>query len=350
MSDILTLDKPKRGRFAHVAYRWRWLFLVLWCVLALLWWAVYVEPLIWGWRGGPVRGFIGFLSFYWTQTEYRFDRYLPRGLDELPGFYDFHALLQPAGWRYFQIEALIAWIDGVVILFGVLVGIYASASLLGLLSRSQKQALPARKELTQMQIVFVALASGALLACLASLVIGFLSPMIWSAFIYLEWPNPSNSGFSNYPTIWPFIALALVLAVPAYFAWQKLFVRIQRFWKIEFITSVLSFSSFVILAWSYWAAHEWVYHEDAVLQPMFYSASIFLWAFGLRVWLLFRLKRFERDALKHREEPECFACGYNLRGTILAQGKTCPECGAPILKEQVAMMPVEEPPEAVANE
>jgi len=79
-SETPTTDTPTRGRFAHVVYRFRWLYLALWCVLALLWWAAYPEFHLTDWDGGPVRHVVRYVEFYWLGGDRSGDIFLPYGV------------------------------------------------------------------------------------------------------------------------------------------------------------------------------------------------------------------------------------------------------------------------------
>ena len=56
------------------------------------------------------------------------------------------------------------------------------------------------------------------------------------------------------------------------------------------------------------------------------ATTVMLWAWGCRILLLFQLKRFERL----RNSVVCYACGYDLSGTLAALRHACPECGMSI--------------------
>ncbi len=79
-------------------------------------------------------------------------------------------------------------------------------------------------------------------------------------------------------------------------------------------------------AYSDWTYFDW--EDSGTYTAVLIGLFVALWAFGCRVVLLLMLGRYERAA-ENLDEPICFACGYDLRGT-LGHGHACPECGQPI--------------------
>ena len=59
------------------------------------------------------------------------------------------------------------------------------------------------------------------------------------------------------------------------------------------------------------------------------------WAWSCRTGLFLMLRRYE-NAVNDPDNPVCFACGYDLRGTNVSQ---CPECGAAIKHRQSSTPP-----------
>ena len=60
-----------------------------------------------------------------------------------------------------------------------------------------------------------------------------------------------------------------------------------------------------------------------------FAATVLFWAWACRVRLLFQLERYRIEAIDNPEQI-CYACGYDLRGTIAAERNQCPECGAAV--------------------
>ncbi len=59
---------------------------------------------------------------------------------------------------------------------------------------------------------------------------------------------------------------------------------------------------------------------------LIFGGTVVLWAFGPGVVLLLMREKYRRQRLL--APPVCSVCGYDLRGSVAGESKTCPECGA----------------------
>ena len=139
--------------------------------------------------------------------------------------------------------------------------------------------------------------------------------------------------------------------LPLAICWQGIYWfiwrRSERYWWLERVTLGLLVGAIILAGWSWgWGIvhyqgrythhiqSQW-YSASAVMVMFVFSVTVALWAWGVRIGLLFRFAAYEKAA---RENPDgqCFACGYDLRGTLQAGREKCPECGQRILLEQRA--------------
>ena len=73
-----------------------------------------------------------------------------------------------------------------------------------------------------------------------------------------------------------------------------------------------------------------------VIREIVGESDEMLYAFGPMLALLFLRPRYRRE-LMERAITSCPACGYDLRGTLVANIRTCPECGAMAPDNAVAL-------------
>lgn len=107
----------------------------------------------------------------------------------------------------------------------------------------------------------------------------------------------------------------------------------DRYWKLERLTRRFALAALAIWVWT--GVHAWFGEAEDVYEDG-YTAGVLctfvlLWAVGVRALLLLQLRRYER-VRDDTDEPICFACGYDLRGSLPAGAVSCPECGTPIAK------------------
>jgi hypothetical protein len=69
---------------------------------------------------------------------------------------------------------------------------------------------------------------------------------------------------------------------------------------------------------------------------MIAATYVVVFAMGLLLALLFLRPRYRRE-LHERATSTCPACGYDLRGSLAAGSRTCPECGAQVPENAVAL-------------
>jgi len=146
----------------------------------------------------------------------------------------------------------------------------------------------------------------------------------------MEVPDAWSWVFDN---IWPnFASLWAVMAV-SWAAWGVLLWRYSRSldewtWLSRITRGLLAGS----VAESMVAAlvHAAVYQRDdcycsrGSYSGMVLGGSVLLWAFGPALVLLYlRERRRRADLIAER----CVQCGYDLRGSLLAGRRQCPECG-----------------------
>jgi hypothetical protein len=296
-------------RSLNLVYRWRWLWVAPWVAAALAWWTCLIEPVVWGY-GGPGNMLLSFVYFYWKGYDLwsagltRYD-----GLRGVLGIDD-----RNFTWFLTVAAPALLWL--------------AHIAFLGV-RRHSDMALPARRRPGAAALVTASLMAG-LLTC--AVVVEVLSvEMLWWRFINLN--LYSLAAPVRTPLPW-WKAPAVPLLVVSWAVWWvvlwRWWCRRERFWQFERLTKGLVVAAAVVLVagllihrnGTLFSNHE----EDADFTALTLAGTVLLWAWGERVLLLFRLRRYERAWEKNPPAPECFACGYDLRGS--APGGACPECGA----------------------
>ena len=134
------------------------------------------------------------------------------------------------------------------------------------------------------------------------------------------------------PSVWPGVVILLLAcgfwAAVLSVSWSYS----TRYWQFERMTLALLVIGAAIIAatevlrFKLPSFPERPLEVDGRYTAAVLAATVMLWAWGCRILLLFRLRGFEQM----RNSVACYACGYDLRGTLAAERRACPECGAPI--------------------
>ena len=321
-----------------LGYRLRWLYVLLFLALAWLWWAVYLEGHVLPWAWACNARFLFVTQAYWTthQGDAWFG-YLGGafGLGFSPTYGGSGGF--PLWSRGLALALILLWLT-LVPLF------------LGLRGRT-RQRWPARTPLHVGAIVAAAIMAGFLSTGAIALGLVAYRPDMWLQFISLPFRLPALQPLAQ--TGPSPVALSVAAAVPvtltvamtgawaAGLAWSR---RQQTvgYWRLERVTRWLAIAAIAL-----WLGR-WIVPQFGSIQPgpgwgvpamtqalhtaSFAATSVLVWVAAVRTWLLFRYRAFEQA----ETEPVCFACGYDLRGSIPAGATHCPECGMRISAELLA--------------
>jgi len=132
------------------------------------------------------------------------------------------------------------------------------------------------------------------------------------------------------PVRWLLVLGTIVSAIGFWIA----VLRRELYWRLERLTryvGLISGSLWVgamVLYFSGAGGYRYVMGGDVWRTVWFSAFTALLWAASCRVWLLFRLVKYEKMRMvKMAESPECFACEYDLTGSLRGGVMRCPECG-----------------------
>lgn len=203
--------------------------------------------------------------------------------------------------------------------------------------------LPARRKLSRRACVgagFAASHTG--IGFIAALLYGMGKWNDWWHAPIRDWTRSSSSLplLASIPR-WLVAALAGLAVLAAFTAIGAVVLRFvsrhrQQYWQLERITLGLILASLVLWIVAraldpMWSVRFWRnYRYDPIRTALAMAWTTLMWSWGCRIRLLFLLRRYEQAP----EDQSCFACGYDLRGTISAGRKLCPECGAAIERHQ----------------
>ncbi|XAL99979.1 hypothetical protein OT109_01065 [Phycisphaeraceae bacterium D3-23] len=117
----------------------------------------------------------------------------------------------------------------------------------------------------------------------------------------------------------------------------------DRYWQTERRTLIYTVLGLAMIAASSALCDDdpdnYTYHEHFLggwFSVWLVGWWVLTWAWLSRTALFFMLRRHDL-ALTDPDNPACFACGYNLRGSIMAKQTKCPECGTPISERLMAV-------------
>lgn len=328
-------------RYAAIGYRARWCYFVVWLAAALIWWAAYVEGTFIEFRGfqswTPVRGFVELVHFHWLKGSGS-DSWLPSHGNRLFGLNVSHLLGSLSQTIPVPDVLILAMVYVFALGLNAFIGCYV-----GFNSATIKR-LPARALFGWMPRSISVFMVGLCFAGFCALGIEFWVTKIWGFAII-----PSHPRFYGIPlylvrsSSWQFCLLT-VLGGGAWGLLMMARLRREQYWQLERFSryplymAILLLLASELISLGRWSGYIVEYYDYGVTYTASFIAwSVMVWALGCRAWLLFRLKRFEKLKLIHdRESPECFACGYNLHGSVLAGSRSCPECGVSIPRELLA--------------
>ncbi len=316
----------------NVSYRMRWLVLAAWGVCAVVYVSWLFEPL--------TDEYLLLPGWLWPSTYVRLSLHTVFGLfqDPLDGTGLFGVMALDWDW----------WSFGFDYVYEVYLGVWlAGLAVMTLLflprEQERESMLPARRRATFPSVAAAACAASVTTisaACLALKCYSWvLSNRSLTVVDLVEWGTSFLSQFYLPLSDWDdvagpifgFIEIGVLTGM-----WIPILLmtwrRRERYWQYERMTAWLMCANALLICVgslmhdtsSYW-------DEDRVdtYIALALSSTILLWAWACRIRLLFLLRQYELQP----PESTCHACGYDLRGTLAAGRKQCPECGAAILPQ-----------------
>ena len=332
----------------NLGYRLRWLYLLLCLALAWWWWAVYLERYLVPRGRAHNASLLHLTRAYWTgqQGDVSFG-YLGGafGIDPTSAY----------GWGRTDPLWLSSFALALVLLWLALVPLY-----LGLRGRT-RQRWTVRTPLHAGAILATAVMAGMLSTGAVSLALMLWDPLLWGRFIYLplNWPGIEALIMRGQrrPPWWAGSITPLTLTILLIGAWVVALRwrgrDLAAYWRLVRVTRWLAIAAITLwlARWAVpylrpappppWPFGAWAMHS-ALHTASFAATSVLVWVAAVRTWLLFRYRAFEQA----ETEPVCFACGYDLRGSIPAGSTHCPECGMKISPSTVAAVQRQTPPQA----
>ncbi len=329
----------------NLGYRLRWLYLLLFLALAWLWWAVYLEGYLVprGWAHGA--WLLHLIRAYWTGQQGGVSFGYLGGAFGIDPASPFWGRADPGLLSSLALALVLLWL--------ALVPLY-----LGLRGRT-RQRWPARTPLHAGAIVAAAIMAGVLSTGAVALLLVLWDPRLYEQFTRFPYKLPwlTAVGPGRQPVWWAVAVAPVALTVAmtgvwaAVLAWSRRYRKVG-YWRLERVTRWLAVAAIAL-----WLGR-WVVPHLASVQPgpgwgfsamevalhtaSFAATSVLVWVAAVRTWLLFRYRAFEQA----ETEPVCFACGYDLRGSIPAGSTHCPECGMKISASTIAAVQRQTPPRA----
>jgi len=208
------------------------------------------------------------------------------------------------------------------------------------LGKAKLEHLPARSAFRPLPQAISALFWGLCLAGFAAIIIE-LTTGEWDEVVRFNGNWGKGPRYSSHiDRAWPSFTIILVGGAAMYVLMMILKRGHDRYWQLERVSRGVLCAAFALLITSstIWLLRDMHllrgFDNDAVRSADFAAWTCLVWAMGCRTRLLFRLRKHEKLKNQHDlENPECFACGYNLRGSVMAGSKRCPECGVSISRE-----------------
>lgn len=328
------------NRALRLGYRLRWLYLALVVFGAIVWWGMWPGDSYWYMNFSdevnPVLRMLDLVAFYWMKGDEAWFSY-DAGFDAVWGYeFSFYGRASTSDWVWwgcfsFGVPAL---------LITLIVGF------LGIRKNTTKL-LPAKRQLSGFAFVCVVLANSMMLGGVAVMVLHLTGVLkLWEEAAQ-QVSNPQNLFAFSKPTLFswpPHIAWILILAfVPSAVMLWFLIVRRETYWQLECVTRWIAISSGILLTVALIAGITGRFDDGyyalyiTVWRTVWFSASTaLLWAAACRVWLLFRLVKYEKQRVAMMtESPVCFACEYDLSGSLRGGVRRCPECGVAVPGEVV---------------
>ncbi|MEM9420775.1 MAG: hypothetical protein AAGA25_17245 [Planctomycetota bacterium] len=327
----------------RLGYRLRWLYLVLvvfgwiaWLGMypAQVWWKVFFEYGV-----NPVLEVMNSVVFFWTGE----DKWLFHYDDGMDGIWGW-----PRDWsRRYGSPLYARWLWWGAGGIGLpLVLMFSVMGFVGFMPVTIRR-LPAKRRVAWMAMLFsscvgaMAIGGGVLMAMHYS---GLLK--MWAEWAAVNRTGQSNLINSNMPLLlhWPPEVLWVLIGSifpAALLIWFGV-VRRDRYWRLERITRYVGLGAAIVFVasligglhnrWA-WGYNYWALGIGSSVWPTvwFSSSTALLWAVSCRVWLLFRLTVYQRQRIASMiDSPECFACEYDLTGSLRGCATRCPECGVAV--------------------
>lgn len=340
-----------RDRVLRLGYRLRWLYLGLVVFGAMVWWAQYFGQTGWlfwsdDWQAlNPLLRFMDVAYFYWFGTH---ETWFSSGSGvewiwgiSLSDWMFSRAINGGAGWAWAAI--------GIALAGPILVGL-GVVGYVGINRRRDRQ-LPAVKPLGWLSWSIAATAWGVVIATALLLILHYIGGLSWwSDYAYgllsgqggsPGWPRDLLIDLFEWPLHPLWLCVSAVLGGVGLMRFVVL--HDERFWRMEKSCRWVMFSSATLLVLSissYFTSLRFAFVEywqiDVIKTATFFSSTALLWAAACRVWLLFRLVKYEKQRVAMMtESPVCFACEYDLSGSLRGGARRCPECGVAVPGEVV---------------
>lgn len=347
MADRSAVTSPNRA--LRVGYRLRWCYLALVVFGAVLWWGMWPGQTFWEvldtWDSNPVLHAMDMVAFFW-------------GLEEGAGWFSDDAAMTGVWgwpgvrWNWYGVQTARFWAWWSVGAFGV--PVLLAGAVVGFVGvrPSSGRRLPAKRRPSWIASSIAAGFGGLSLAGAVLMVLhlaDWLEPWIDAATKRFVHPLGLPQSSRHNPGVWswpPHVVWLIAAGVPPAFAglWFGV-LRREVYWRLERMTRYVGLLALALLVVSLVAGLRrlgpWdTYWEiDLVLWPTvwFSAATALLWAAACRVWLLFKLVRYEQKrAAMMTTSPVCYACDYDLSGSLDGGATRCPECGVAVPAEVLA--------------
>lgn len=305
----------------RLAFWLRWLAALAWCLVAVIYLDWLFAPLMHGRQveGGwwyPSR----FVFYAWkSRTDLDWFRFGDTGLTGVLG-----NSLDPQAHK----ARYAALAGGLVVLAAL------SAWMFLALGRQWLRELPAKRRPTTRGILASSLMAGTLSAAGIALLLDTLGAWDW---VVLGAPRflLKLAGLGPFApdgaSVWPGLVILFLGCVFWAAVFSASWAYSTRYWQFERMTLGLLVVAAAIVLLTITLRFQLPVFTPATEIDGRYTAAVLattvlLWAWGCRVLLLFQLKHFERM----RNSVACYACGYDLTGTLAAKRRDCPECGTGI--------------------
>ena len=305
---------------ADTAYRFRWLVLAAWAILLIvvLSWIIELAVEYWAWPSLGREFYLLPATALRLSDPYWANILFPDGLDS---------------WDIINFPLSVG-----VVLFLLVAGFILLLAYSFLPTKTERQSqLPAQRPLSWRARLAVSLMAAMLSLGLIAAALSYLQS--WhDVTIWLRSNELVSRAGRVSPPAGSYILTGAVMAVPTAvyaalgLAWHACLTMFRKtrqcYWQAERMTLYLCLASIVLLAAGVITgarARRIIRWMDigGVQLAMMIGWLVLLWAWGCRIRLLFLLERY-----KQTPDTLCFACGYDLRGTLAAARTQCPECGA----------------------
>lgn len=330
------------NRTLRLGYRLRWLYLGLVIFGAMAWWAMWPGQELWQaievYGSNPVLHAMDIVAFFWSGDTGWFSD--DAGLDSVWGWDGYSLRYGP-----FSLADWLWWAAG-----GLGIPLSMALCVFGFVGVRQINARrwPARSRLSWGARVCASAIGGLAIGGFVLMVLHLSGALYgWSQAIINSQHAPGYYGTIRrevwqWPpqTIW----LLVVSIIPAAAGVWLAVLRREVYWQLERTTRYVGLFAAMLLVVSLvlglsrvggWGDY-WGLRLELWATVWFSASTALLWAAACRVWLLFRLVKYEKQRVAMMTvSPVCFACEYDLSGSLRGGSTRCPECGVAVPPEVV---------------